>query len=309
MPALKKVDKKVDKKGDAIKKASGLHVNEKGVKRRLEQNALNKVLEKDITCAPSNMGLPSGSSVPGCLPQFRNGVKFVDKENGGKQPTEDAPEDDRSKEEEKKSAGASSFWNHWSSKLGTSGDSLHTGKGNRVVPRSLRDAREDAVCMIESKGRTGSGFYVLVQGKLGILTNNHVLPDKKAASIAVATFNTANMGTVEVALYPQKLFQTSPKDELDYSLVACEVPQGIQPMKLLHSELPEVQPGDTIVIVQHPDGGEKSASSGPVHQVHPPYVTYEADTEVGSSGSPGCSCEPADACKHNLVACAGPHAS
>jgi len=58
----------------------------------------------------------------------------------------------------------------------------------------------------------------------GILTNNHVLEDKAAASIAVATFATANKGTVQVALYPLKLWHTSPKEELDYSLVACELP-------------------------------------------------------------------------------------
>lgn len=131
-----------------------------------------------------------------------------------------------------------------------------------------------------------SGFYVLVKGKLAILTNNHVLPDKKAASIAVAVFQTANMGTVEVALYPQKLWYTSPKEELDYSLVACEVPQGVQPVELVRCALPEVEPGDTIIIVQHPDGGEKSASSGPVFKVHSPYLTYQADTFIGSSGSP-----------------------
>ena len=31
-------------------------------------------------------------------------------------------------------------------------------------------------------------MYVLVGGKLGVLTNNHVLPDKQSASVAVATF-------------------------------------------------------------------------------------------------------------------------
>jgi hypothetical protein len=31
-------------------------------------------------------------------------------------------------------------------------------------------------------------MYVLVGGKLGVLTNNHVLPDKQLASVAVATF-------------------------------------------------------------------------------------------------------------------------
>ena len=127
---------------------------------------------------------------------------------------------------------------------------------------------------------------MLVGGKLAVLTNNHVLPDKKAASIAVAVFQTANMGTVEVALYPQKLWQTSPKEELDYTLVACEVPQGVQPVELVRSALLEVEQGDTIIIVQHPEGGEKSASSGPVFKVHAPYLTYQADTLLGSSGSP-----------------------
>ena len=120
------------------------------------------------------------------------------------------------------------------------------------------------------------------------------------------------MGTVEVALYPQKLWQTSPKEELDYSLVACQVPQGIQVCRmpyavarrrtneyakgtsmqtysrdtkhtgvckdtkcegryeavvLVRSELSVVEAGDTVMIVQHPDGSEKSLSSGPIHKV------------------------------------------
>ena len=292
MPAAKKDSKKAE----LLRMQSGLAapVNERKIKRKAEQAKLDKVLEKDITCGPANMALPSAMpampAMPACLPQSRNGSqegggRDADKPSGA-EPAEEAQPGAPDDAAQRKSANASSFWARWTGAREESTASLNTGKGNRVVPRSLRDAREDAVCKIESKGRSGSGFYALVQGKLAILTNNHVLPDKKAASIAVATFQTANMGTVEVALYPQKLFHTSPKEELDYSLVACEVPQGIQPIELASAALPDVQQGDTIIIVQHPEGGEKSASSGPVFKVHPPYITYEADTEPGSSGSP-----------------------
>ena len=47
-----------------------------------------------------------------------------------------------------------------------------------------------------------------------------------------------------------------------------------------------VRSGDTITIVQHPTGGEKSIAIGPVLRVQGPKVMYEADTEAGSSGSP-----------------------
>eukprot|EP00960_Hanusia_phi_P031691 749439-Hanusia_phi.AAC.2 len=33
--------------------------------------------------------------------------------------------------------------------------------------------------------------------------------------------------------------------------------------------------GDTIVIVQHPEGGEKAVASGPICALQPPYLTYE----------------------------------
>jgi V8-like Glu-specific endopeptidase len=278
MPAVKKDSKKME----LLRLQSGLAVDERKVKRKAEQAKLTKVLDKEITCGAPTM--------PACMPQSRHASQAGDgsdmeKANRAEPAQEAQPGAPNEDAAQRKSANASSFWGRWTARE-ESTVSLSTGKGNRVVPRSLRDAREDAVCKVESKGRSGSGFYTLVQGKLAILTNNHVLPDKKAASIAVATFHTANMGTVEVALYPQKLFHTSPKEELDYSLVACEVPQGIQPIELVSSALPDIQQGDTIIIVQHPEGGEKSASSGPVYKVHPPYVTYEADTEPGSSGSP-----------------------
>ena len=296
MPALTKAARKAV----GVPKAVSLDDGTK-LKRKLEKSKLDRVLDKEIAlpsvnCAPSGVALPAGPglpAMPSCLPHRKDTTTTEHEESARDQDAPAADEVGRAADrcdaeadEHKKGSAASSFWGRLNGKAGTSPDSLNTGKGNRVVPRSLRDAREDAVCKIESKGITGSGFFVLVQGRLGILTNNHVLPNKKAASIAVAIFQTARMGTVEVALYPHKLWHSSPKDELDYSLVACEVPQGIQPMDLLPAALPEVQQGDTIVIVQHPDGGEKSASSGPVHKVHPPYITYEADTEAGSSGSP-----------------------
>lgn len=147
MPALDKARKKAE----ASQKALGLDVNHRALKRKKDQDKLNRVLEKDITCQIT--------AVPSCLPQGRDGSKPSDKgkENSvdeDKSGDEVRPED-AGKAEERKAAAAGSFWDRWSNTRLTSPASLNTGKGNRVVPRSLRDAREDAVCKVESKGRTG----------------------------------------------------------------------------------------------------------------------------------------------------------
>ena len=148
MPALKKADKKAE----ASQKAIGLDVNHRALKRKKDQAKMNKVLDKEITCeiAPT---------MPSCLPQGRGGGKPADdgKENSV---AEEEVRADRAEEvedaaEERKAAGAGGFWGRWSSTKMAPSASLNTGKGNRVVPRSLRDAREDAVCKVESKGRTG----------------------------------------------------------------------------------------------------------------------------------------------------------
>lgn len=149
MPALEKTRQK---KAEASQKAVGLDVNHRALKRKKEKDKLNKVLEKDITCQVT-------PAMPSCLPQGRSGDKPSDegKENavGEDRSGEEVRPEEAGGAEARKAAGAGSFWDRWSSAKQDPPASLNTGKGNRVVPRSLRDAREDAVCKVESKGRSG----------------------------------------------------------------------------------------------------------------------------------------------------------
>jgi hypothetical protein len=196
-----------------------------------------------------------------------------------------------------------SFWARWGNKSSASDNSasLQTGRGNKAVSRSLRDAREDAVCLVRSGKKAGSGFLVEFKGHVGMLTNNHVIPSKKEARGATATFNTATKGSVEVQLLPKEAFYSSMPEVLDYSFIACEHPAGVVPIPLAMRradteddssdglvciEDMAVKAGDTVTIVQHPDAGEKSIAIGPILKVQGTSVSYEADTEMGSSGSP-----------------------
>ena len=143
-------------------------------KKQIEQDAFNSVLEKDITC----------NAAPMCYPVMKKDEKASKAVNGkGKSKTP-------SKEEgsESNSNASPTFWSRFTRKEYDNDSSLETGRGNKFVPRSIRDAREDAVCKIECEGRNGSGFFVHYQGHLAVLTNNHVLPTRKVASIAVAIF-------------------------------------------------------------------------------------------------------------------------
>jgi hypothetical protein len=86
---------------------------------------------QDITCAPS----------VSCMPLTT------------------APDGGRSAPslEDIKANNATSFWARWTGADGTA--SLQTGRGNRLVTRSLRDAREDAVCMVWSTPRHKWEFH------------------------------------------------------------------------------------------------------------------------------------------------------
>eukprot|EP00960_Hanusia_phi_P031690 749439-Hanusia_phi.AAC.1 len=182
------------------------------VKKKIEQEAFTSVLEKDITC----------NAAPMCYPVLKTDQKGARPVNG-KEKTKST-----SKKQEQSDTNASNqptFWSRFTRKEYANESSLETGRGNKFVPRSIRDAREDAVCKIETQGKSGSGFFVHYQGHLAILTNNHVLPTRKLASIAVAT---VHKGSIEISLYPQRLWQTSPKEALDYTFVACESPSGVE---------------------------------------------------------------------------------
>ena len=179
---------------------------------RKEADKFDAALDKDITCAPS---LSSLSCIPP-TPKLPESAVDV------------APEGGLNSPEDIKAANATSFWARWTGTGAEGSASLETGRGNRLVTRSLRDAREDAVCMVTAGTITGCGFLVQFKGHLAVLTNNHILETAAVAGGGMAAFSTAAMGTVEVALFPDKLFVSSPKEALDYTLVACAAPPGVQ---------------------------------------------------------------------------------
>ena len=111
-------------KGCACNPTMCIHAHMPYTNTHVHMHAQPQVLEKDITCGPSN--LPSGPSMPAmpsCLPQYRNGSKTEDKnkENAASDEAQEEQVEDKSEQseksaeaEKKKSASASSFWNRWS---------------------------------------------------------------------------------------------------------------------------------------------------------------------------------------------------
>ena len=132
---------------------------------------------------------------------------------------------------------------------------------------------------VVGRQRIGCGLLVELHGQIGILTNQHVLPDATAASAAIAVFETATMGVIETSLHPTACYISSPASSLDYAFVAClQKPPGVQPVPLLPVDpAAQARPpaaGDTVLVVLHPDGGEKAVAIGPVIKVCAPSPTH-----------------------------------
>jgi V8-like Glu-specific endopeptidase len=134
----------------------------------------------------------------------------------------------------------------------------------------------------------GSGFIVAD----GILvTNNHVLPDAETARSSVAMFNyqlTVDGLSAEVdehKLLPDAYFKTSEAED------CSAVPVDGEPNKrwgTLELAPHQVQVGDRVNIIQHPNGLPKQISlySNVVVYTGGGRVQYLTDTEPGSSGAP-----------------------
>ena len=80
---------------------------------------------------------------------------------------------------------------------------------------------------------------------------------------------------------------------LDYALL--ELPQrtqkdlkarGIDPLPVADPLIEPVRIGDSVVLVQHPEGRPREVSVDRVTDLRPPFLTYQCVTAVGSSGSP-----------------------
>jgi len=156
----------------------------------------------------------------------------------------------------------------------------------------------DAVSRLITPGEKGTGFLV---SPWLLLTNNHVLPDVERAAGTEATFRFAEdeRGRVtrarKLRLDPERCFLTSPENQLDFTLVAVTPPDGGKPPGKVFGMIPmrgavgKILSGHPVNIVQHPDGRPREIAVRNnllVGVDDARYLTYETDSEPGSSGSP-----------------------
>lgn len=157
-----------------------------------------------------------------------------------------------------------------------------------------------SVCRIEVRegGFFGYGTGFLVAPDI-LITNNHVIPNKKRATQALARFDyhvDAKDKRCEGHAFefnPDKFFLTD--KNLDFTLVALQ-PESIDkkllkkypPIKLSpHKE--NVYVNDCLSIIQHPQGYFKSVAlreNELLQFAGEDFIHYLTDTEPGSSGSP-----------------------
>jgi endonuclease G, mitochondrial len=154
----------------------------------------------------------------------------------------------------------------------------------------------------------GTGFMV---GPQLLLTNFHVLDwtDMQQAPLADIVqhslvefdfeeqYNGRMQAIASFRLDPATLLLASPIDQLDYVLVAVKPIDETQTVSIdsfgynrLAGDQGKINKGEPVFIIQHPNGQPKQVVIQNNRLIDRdealPYLTYEADTESGSSGSP-----------------------
>lgn len=157
------------------------------------------------------------------------------------------------------------------------------------------------------KDKKGTGFLV---GPRLLMTNAHVLDWSDIGQESAAEtlpfslaefdfeeqFSGAMLPVATFHLDPTTLCLYSPWDQLDYVLVALK-PRSSEGVSidsfgynLLAGDVGKIAKGEPVFIVQHPNGQPKQvvlANNRLIDRDEDlPYLTYEADTDVGSSGAP-----------------------
>ena len=143
-----------------------------------------------------------------------------------------------------------------------------------------------------------TNFHVLDWSDIGLPSLSEIAPASLAEFDFEEQFNGLMQPVATFRLQPQTLLLASSWDQLDYALVAVE-PRSIEapPVSLdnfgynrLAGDLGKINKGEPVYVVQHPNGQPKQVVLQNNLLIdrdeHVPYLTYEADTEKGSSGSP-----------------------
>jgi endonuclease G, mitochondrial len=183
------------------------------------------------------------------------------------------------------------------------GRNLEATSGNydidqiNFLSRGLKAARP--VCRIISAGTSWGTGFLIAPGLL--ITNHHVLPDAESASGCDAEFNYESdaddrpLQRQTYQLDPARVFISSPKDKLDFSIVAIADPTG---SSVALGWLPldprenKIMQGEPAVSIQHPNQEDKkiclfdSELIDKLTAPDAPYLHYTTDTDKGSSGSP-----------------------
>ena len=162
-------------------------------------------------------------------------------------------------------------------------ESKHQSYG-ALIPMKERMSQ---VCKVITGDHTGTGFYAILQGVDCLVTNAHVINSSDHACNAICEF-TIDGSNVSLSLLPQKLFWSSPRADLDCTIVALHKPETcILHQVTLAADLSSIAEEKDITILGHPDGEPLHMSSGRITQiVCEKKLAYSASTLPGSSGSP-----------------------